>query len=446
MAYEEGSEGKIKRNGEDLPGNCPLAIPNGADLVIDSIGVLTVRAGAGGQDDGSIDMAEKALLDALEGHGCSTIEEARNAAEAKNAADRRLVEAKASLDSLAPEGIDDLRAKLAAIPELKETDDGIPALADAEQRLADADAERLEAESNRAAATDRLSDARSTFSRLDAELKAAQDRLSRATAALSRLGDTDEAALAEKLRCATTALETAEALHSEKVQSAPDVTAAEAKLKRAQSVEDTARAEIMMLKPELATLNERIARNAGDAVEERLAETGQKLEAAQTAFAQIEFEVAALQKLDTVLAEARSDARERYFEPVALELKPLLQLLWPDAELSWGDKTLLPTALIRDGQEEPIEILSGGTKEQVALLVRLAFARMLAKHGHVAPVILDDALVFTDDDRIELMFDALHRQARDLQILVLTCRQRAFRNLGGNSVRVTTGSLSGDTA
>jgi uncharacterized protein YhaN len=51
-------------------------------------------------------------------------------------------------------------------------------------------------------------------------------------------------------------------------------------------------------------------------------------------------------------------------------------------------------------------------------------------------VILDDALVFTDDDRIERMFDALHRQAGDQQILVLSCRQRAFRELGGNALRV----------
>ena len=44
---------------------------------------------------------------------------------------------------------------------------------------------------------------------------------------------------------------------------------------------------------------------------------------------------------------------------------------------------------------------------------------MLAKDGRHAPVILDDALVFTDDDRIERMFDALHRHAGDLQIIVL---------------------------
>jgi uncharacterized protein YhaN len=51
-------------------------------------------------------------------------------------------------------------------------------------------------------------------------------------------------------------------------------------------------------------------------------------------------------------------------------------------------------------------------------------------------VILDDALVYSDDERIELMFDALHRQARDVQILALSCRQRAFRALGGAKLSI----------
>ena len=68
--------------------------------------------------------------------------------------------------------------------------------------------------------------------------------------------------------------------------------------------------------------------------------------------------------------------------------------------------------------------------------VRLAFARMLAKTGAPAPVILDDAIVYTDDDRIERMFDALTRQARDLQIIVFSCRQKAFRDLGGRSLNI----------
>ena len=59
-----------------------------------------------------------------------------------------------------------------------------------------------------------------------------------------------------------------------------------------------------------------------------------------------------------------------------------------------------------------------------------------AEDGRAAPVILDDALVYTDDVRIERMFDALHRQAADVQILVLTCRQRAFRDLGGTQLQI----------
>jgi len=147
--------------------------------------------------------------------------------------------------------------------------------------------------------------------------------------------------------------------------------------------------------------------------------------------------VKVLHRLQAALDAARAEARDRYFEPVAAELRPLLHLLWPDAELNWADDTLLPQSLIRNGQEEPVDILSGGTQEQIAFLVRLAFARLLATGGRHAPVILDDALVFTDDDRIERMFDALHRQAGDLQILVLSCRQRAFRDLGGTALTIT---------
>ena len=97
---------------------------------------------------------------------------------------------------------------------------------------------------------------------------------------------------------------------------------------------------------------------------------------------------------------------------------------------------MLPTALVRAGTEEGFDILSGGTQEQIALLVRLAFARMLAKAGAPAPVIFDDAIVYTDDDRIERMFDALTRQAHDLQIIVFSCRQKAFRDLGGRGLDI----------
>ncbi|CAN0515969.1 unnamed protein product [Laminaria digitata] len=156
-------------------------------------------------------------------------------------------------------------------------------------------------------------------------------------------------------------------------------------------------------------------------------------------------EVAVLQRLAAALEAARSAAKDRYFTPVANALRPLLHLLWPEAQLEWDGTDLLPRQLIRNGREETVDVLSGGTQEQLALLVRLAFARLLAQDGRAAPVILDDALVYTDDDRIERMFDALHRQAADVQIIVLTCRQRAFRDLGGQQLSIRPLSLTGDS-
>jgi hypothetical protein len=56
---------------------------------------------------------------------------------------------------------------------------------------------------------------------------------------------------------------------------------------------------------------------------------------------------------------------------------------------------------VRGGQEEEVDCLSGGMREQLSVLTRLAFARLLTRDGRPAPVILDDALVYSDDDRIE---------------------------------------------
>ncbi|MFV1875640.1 ATP-binding protein [Nioella sp.] len=286
------------------------------------------------------------------------------------------------------------------------------------------------------AARDRRDDARTKHTTAVVRQEEAARRLTAAIESLDSLAQQDEAQLSSRAVEAKEKRRQAEEELAATQSAAPDIGAAEAALARAQSIEDGARARIGELRPAIAALNERISSSAGDAVEERLQETEQKLEAAEVRLASIAREVKVLERLQSALEGARSEARDRYFEPVAGELRPLLHLLWPDAELNWADDTLLPQSLIRNGQEETVDILSGGTQEQIALLVRLAFARLLSKDGRHAPVILDDALVFTDDDRIERMFDALHRQAGDLQFFVLSCRQRAFRDLGGKALQI----------
>ncbi|MDE3121959.1 MAG: chromosome segregation protein SMC, partial [Paracoccaceae bacterium] len=175
---------------------------------------------------------------------------------------------------------------------------------------------------------------------------------------------------------------------------------------------------------------------AEEGIEERLAAIAGNRAEAEARAARYEAEVRALTRLRRALEEARTKARDAYFGPVLRELQPLLAILHPGAQLTIDDASLLPASLTRNGQPEALEILSGGTREQVAILTRLAFARLFAASGRPVPVILDDALVHSDDDRIEAMFDALHRTARDQQILILTCRQRAFAALGGERAEV----------
>ena len=88
------------------------------------------------------------------------------------------------------------------------------------------------------------------------------------------------------------------------------------------------------------------------------------------------------------------------------------------------------------GAVESFTSLSAGTQEQLAVLTRLAFAELLLDQGRPATVILDDALVFSDDDRIERMFDILTRAGEKVQIIVLTCRQRLFARLGAPTLQI----------
>ncbi|GGB11993.1 AAA family ATPase [Allosediminivita pacifica] len=435
MRYEDGAA-QVTLDGAPLPDGTSVAAPHGGRLALPGLGTLDLRPGPGGAGEAEVEQAQRALAAALEKLGLPDLAAARTAAEARQAAEAEAREAASLLDAHAPDGIDPLREALAQIPQPQEETDDLPPLPEAEAALSTADATLAEAQSAQATASDGLSEARSRSASTQAALQAAQDRLARAKQALEKLGDTTAEALATEVAQAETALTQASGTLATLREQAPDLASAEAHLKRAKSAEENARSAIARLRPEIAALDERIRQGAGEAVEERLAETEQELTAAQADLDRIEHEVALLNRLKEALESARASARESYFAPIAAELKPLLQLLWPEAELTWEDAALLPEALVRDGQEEPIRILSGGTQEQVALLTRLAFARMLARDGRHAPVILDDALVFTDDDRIERMFDALHRQAGDLQILVLTCRQRAFRDLGGRALRL----------
>lgn len=437
IRYAAGCAGSISIASSPIDADRDLSVYQDTTLAIREVGQLSVHPGDGPRNDKDVERAEAALAKALAAWECSTLDEARMAHRRRKDASDSLTRLKAELSALAPRGIEDLQRQLAALPKQNaDGDEPLPTLAEVEAGLEAARGKTAELSVALEVARERRDGKRTAHAEAKVRSEAAVERLAAAQAAIERLPAKDVSRLSSRFAMALETLEVAKDGLAKLRAVAPDVKATEAALSRAQSIEAAARRRVDELRPALAALDERIAGTSGEAVEERLQETEEKLLSAEERLARIEREVRVLQRLLAALEAARSEARDRYFAPVASELRPLLHLLWPDAELHWANDTLLPQSLTRHGQEEPVEVLSGGTQEQIALLVRLAFARLLAKDGRHAPVILDDALVFTDDDRIERMFDALHRQASDLQIIVLSCRQRAFRDLGGTTLEI----------
>ena len=183
---------------------------------------------------------------------------------------------------------------------------------------------------------------------------------------------------------------------------------------------------------------ERIEVHDSAGIEEAIERTQRELEQATRECGRLEHELDVLDLLLNTLRAAESEARERYLSPVIDRVRPYLQMLFPNAEVGMDEDLYITGMSRREGYEESFDRLSMGTQEQIAVLVRLAFAEMLIDQDAPAAVVLDDALVFSDDQRMRLMFDILSHAAQRVQILVFTCRGQLFEGLGAHQLQLAT--------
>src|SRR3546814_5098959 len=71
-----------------------------------------------------------------------------------------------------------------------------------------------------------------------------------------------------------------------------------------------------------------------------------------------------------------------------------------------------------------------GTREQLGVLARLAYADLLQQAGRPTLLVLDDTLVHADQARRELMKRALYDAASRHQVLLFTCHAEAWQDMG----------------
>ncbi|MFM0391671.1 AAA family ATPase [Paraburkholderia phytofirmans] len=206
-----------------------------------------------------------------------------------------------------------------------------------------------------------------------------------------------------------------------------DDPAAEAKRYRASA--ELARGEQNDRQVKIAALRSQLETVGASGLGERLAAVQAKVEQATRRKDELGLRASALSLLDEVLVDERDAAVAQLRAPLTERLGHYLKRIFPQSTIALGDD-LSPATLDRFGRADTLEALSFGTREQLGILTRLAYADLLKASGRPTLLMLDDAAVHTDAARRDAIKRALIDAATRHQILVFTCHPELWDDLG----------------
>lgn len=184
---------------------------------------------------------------------------------------------------------------------------------------------------------------------------------------------------------------------------------------------------------ELIRIQAQLESLEADGLEERRAKLAAEVENLNRRHGQLERRADALNLLAGLLAGKRQALTRRLQAPLQKHLNHYLQLLFSQASLEVDDN-LLPGQLVRPGltgsEAGDFDALSFGAREQMGLISRLAYADLLKESGRPTLIILDDALVHSDQQRLAQMKRILFDAGQRHQILLFSCHPENWRDLG----------------
>lgn len=430
----------VQFDGRDLVGDGEVLVTHATALQIPGVGTLHIEPG--GNDLQAvlvaIEQTEAERSSWLVRLGVVTIAEADSRAAAYEQAQRGLEMARQALQIQAPEGVDTLRAgqtrmqtrlaqlhvQLASLPA-----DAVPGdLSQMRQALQIA---TVEAEHAAKAVTT----ARTV---LDTQQAKAQLLQAQWTARQAEFDESDRAGqreqrgsrLVEARATLTTLAHRYQTAQAALQASQPDLIEQDAR--RFEQSAKLQRDEQQRRHAELLQLQGKLEQAQAHGVGEQLAQA--QAEAQRLTRRRDEFlsRAQALDLLWQLLGERRADATQRLLEPLAQRLRHYAGLLFPGAKWQLDD-ALMPAAVVRGAgpdAAQALDALSFGTREQLGVLARFAYADLLQQAGRPTLLILDDALVHADQERRDLMKRALYDAASRHQILLLTCHGEAWQDLG----------------
>lgn len=126
-----------------------------------------------------------------------------------------------------------------------------------------------------------------------------------------------------------------------------------------------------------------------------------------------------------LLCSERDAARRTYVAPLRERIQGLGKHVFGSTFQVDVDDELRVVSRTLEGVTVPFRRLSTGAREQIGLLMRLAVALIVAQDGGV-PLVLDDALVSTDAERMEALGTVLSLAGRECQTIVITCSPERY--------------------
>jgi len=433
LRVEQLGADEVVVNGESLGGTADLTVSTATDITVAGVVRVQVTPGPDVQERDRVHaQAADALAAALAELGVADISDAQASAlersRVQRAADDLRIEIDAVLDG---RELSDIRTDLA--------ESTVRAEGDQTADLETGDLDPVAAQERCAAARDRLDALKQRREQLSVQHAA----LSGQVEMLAQQRDAQRAALDAALVELSTAEAESDAgpivdLDSERRRlseienelTALDVDSAAMHRDNVADVVADGTERLVTLGASVTELSTRVEVRAAEGRFDQLSTAEAELAAAEDHLQRVQGRADAARVLLGALTRHRDDARNRYVRPFTDAVERLGRVVFGPSFAVEIDQELQVVSRTLDGTTVPLDALSGGAKEQLGIIVRLACA-MVVDPADGVPVIIDDALGYTDPDRLETVGAVLRHAGRDCQIVVLTCTPGRYRAVGG---------------
>jgi chromosome segregation ATPase len=154
--------------------------------------------------------------------------------------------------------------------------------------------------------------------------------------------------------------------------------------------------------------------------------------------AEVERNAEASKLLYNVFKKHREQVASQYLAPLSEELSRLGRMVFaPDVKFELNSETFEVKTRTSGTRNEPKDYLSTGAKEQLSVLYKLAcvsLARSDKNNRGTFPIFLDDALGYSDPNRLRDMALIFNEVSNYLQIIILTADPERYRNIGSSKL------------